>query len=90
MRLVQRKVARFEDIKQRDDTIAATHLSTDQRNQEIARASLGSSLGSTADGGRFDGVGRLTQVYPAQAGVAGFALVDAQGNVTHYVTAAPA
>jgi hypothetical protein len=89
VRLVQRKVARFEDIKQRHDTIATAQLSTDQRNQEIVRASLGGSMGAPSDGGRFDGVGRLTQVYPAQSGVASFALVDAQGTVTHYVTAAP-
>ena len=38
---------------------------------------------------RFDGVGKLTQIYPAQSGVASYALVDKEGKVKQYVTAAP-
>jgi len=89
VRLVQRKVARFEDIKQRHDAIGTAQLATDLRNQDLVRASLGGSLAARPDGGRYDGVGKLTQVYPAQSGVASFALVDNEGRVTQYVTAAP-
>ena len=89
VRLVQRKIARFEDIKQRHDLIASAQTATDVRNQDVARASLGGSMGVRSDAARYDGVGKLTQVNPAQSGVASFALVDSQGLVTHYVTPAP-
>ena len=83
------KVARFEDIKQRHDMIASAQLATDTRNQDVVRASLGGSIGVRPDPNRFDGVGKLTQLYPAQSGVASFALVDREGKVLQYVTAAP-
>jgi len=89
VRLVQRKVARFEDIKQRHDTIVTAQLATDMRNRDVQQATLGGAMGVRSDTDRFDGSGKLTQVYPAQAGVASFALVDDQGKVTQYVTAAP-
>jgi hypothetical protein len=89
VRLVQRKIARFEDIKKRHDSIAAAQLATDVRNRDVMQASLGGSMGVRTDLARYDGIGRLTQIYPAQAGVASFALVDKEGRVTHYVTAAP-
>ena len=89
VRLVQRKIARFEDIKRRHDSIAAAQLATDVRNRDVMQGSLGGSMGVRTDLARYDGIGRLTQIYPAQAGVASFALVDKEGRVTHYVTAAP-
>jgi len=89
VRLVQRKIARFEDIKQRADAIAVAQLTTDARNQDVVRASLGGSMGVRTDMARFDGAGRLTQVYPAQNGVASFALVDKEGRITQFVTPAP-
>jgi uncharacterized protein YgiM (DUF1202 family) len=89
VRLVQRKVARFEDIKQRHDMIASSQLATDARNQDVVRASLGGSIGVRPDPNRFDGVGKLTQLSPAQSGVASFALVDREGHVLQYVTPAP-
>ncbi len=88
VRLVQRKISRFEDIRQRADKIAMAQRATDLRNQDAIHASLGGSLGVPLDE-RFDGVGKLTQVYPAQAGVASYALVDNEGKVKQYVTAAP-
>ena len=57
-------------------------------NQDAIHASLGGSLGVPMDD-RFDGVGKLTQVYPAQSGVASYALVDKEGKVKQFVTAAP-
>lgn len=88
VRLVQRKISRFDDIKQRADKIAMAQQATDLRNQDAIHASLGGSLGVPMDE-RFDGVGKLTQVYPAQSGVAGYALVDKDGKVKQFVTAAP-
>jgi hypothetical protein len=80
VRLVQRKISRFEDIKQRADKIASAQRATDMHNQDAIHASLGGSLGVPLDD-RFDGVGKLTQVYPAQSGVASYALVDKEGKV---------
>ncbi|MBI2824931.1 MAG: SH3 domain-containing protein [Planctomycetia bacterium] len=90
VRLVQRKVARFEDIQNRHDQVASAQRTTDARNLDAQRASLGGSMGvrGPADG-RYDGVGKLTQLYPAQTGVASYALLDRQGQVSHYVTPAP-
>jgi hypothetical protein len=88
VRLVQRKISRFEDIKQRADKIASAQRATDLHNQDAIHASLGGSLGVPMDE-RFDGVGKLTQIYPAQSGVASYALVDKEGKVKQYVTAAP-
>ncbi len=89
VRLVQRKVARFEDIQLRQASLQSTQLAADLRNRDVIQASLGGSMGVRSNINRFDGTGRLTQVYPAQAGVAGFALVDREGRITQYVTAGP-
>jgi len=87
VRLVQRKIARFEDIKQRQEQIVSTQQLTDAKNQELARATLGGLTTSNVE--RYDGVGRLTQVDQSQGSVANFALVDAQGVIKQYVTPAP-
>jgi hypothetical protein len=88
VRLVQRKISRFEDIQQRANKIASAQMATDMHNQDAIHASLGGSLGVPLDQ-RFDGVGKLTQIYPAQSGVASYALLDKEGKVKQYVTAAP-
>jgi len=89
VRLVQRKLARFEDIKQRQEQIVSVQQQTDTRNQDLARATLGGTTTAQGNVERFDGVGRLTQVDSSQGSVASFALVDAQGVIKQYVTPAP-
>ncbi len=87
VRLVQRKIERYEEIKRRHDTVLTVQAKTDVRNRVLT-----SGLTSTrpADATRrFDGVGRLAQVAPGQTGAAGFALLDETGGVRYYVTPSP-
>ncbi|HEY2840677.1 MAG TPA: hypothetical protein VGJ26_16090 [Pirellulales bacterium] len=89
VRLVQRKITRFEEIKQRQEQLVSAQQQTDAKNQELARATLGGSPPITPNVERYDGVGRLTQVDQSHGSVASFALVDGQGVIKQYVTPAP-
>jgi hypothetical protein len=92
-RLLANRIARFDDIKQRQNTLSAM-----QRDSERARISADLPPPG-ADGrrsrpspdldGRFDGVGELTQVVSPKVGAPRYALTDASGDVRCYVTPAP-
>jgi hypothetical protein len=85
------KTARFDDIKQRFDTVVAKREESEQINRQLAAIGRepgpsGSQLGQFA---RYDGVGRLTQVVPPRPGAPQYALVDQRGRVACYVTPSP-
>lgn len=87
VRLVQRKIARFEEIKQRQEQLVTAKQANDVKNLELSRATLGGLTTSNVE--RYDGMGRLTEVSQSPGSVANFALVDGQGVIKQYVTPAP-
>ncbi len=83
-RLLLNKLARFEDIKLRYDQMHRVQQGTDRQNQLLA-----SGPERRAIEPRFDGSGRLSPVASSRAGAPTYALVDANGAVTHFITPAP-
>ena len=85
------KMVRFEDIKQRYDTIDLVRRRTDRINNRLAR------LGPTEpkyerrpeSNSRFDGEGQLTRINSPKPGAPRYALIDEQGEVQCYVGPAP-
>jgi SH3-like domain-containing protein len=78
------KLARFNDIKQRNDAI--------RRAQEETAGRGGPAAGSAPrrhDDPRFDGVGRLAPVVSQKVGDPQYALVDSSNAVISFVTPAP-
>jgi SH3-like domain-containing protein len=92
-RALANRIARFDDIKQRQDALATTRRES-SRIQSLADVpppgadGRRSKLSADIDG-RFDGVGELTQVVSAKVGAPRYALIDAAGDVRCYVTPAP-
>ncbi len=87
-RLLANKIARFDDIKQRQDAVIAMRDSVDRDSQLLAR--LRSDAGGADDiDGRFDGVGKLTEVVSPKRGAPRYALTDDSGDVRCYVTPVP-
>jgi len=87
------RIARFENIKQRQDELFA-------RQAEIKRAAVEEYLAKrksapvelqpqAEDAGRFDGTGRLIQVDSSKPGAPRYALTTDNGEILCYVTPAP-
>jgi hypothetical protein len=91
VRLLARKIERFEEIRDRHDKVLRTMAETDVKDRALMATRLDADRGarSTDDASRFDGTGRLTQVGSGDEGVAGYALVDSTGQVQSYLTPAP-
>jgi uncharacterized protein YgiM (DUF1202 family) len=90
-RILLNKIARFEDIKQRYDSVSALRNQNAASNRFIAglKSTMEKAAASADPDGRFDGVGQLQPVVSDKAGAPRYALVDASGNVRCYVTPAP-
>jgi len=90
-RLLLNKIARFEDIKQRYDTVTAMHEQTAVSNRFLAglQRTMEKAAAMADPDGQFDGVGQLQQVFSPKLGAPRYALVDEAGNVRYYVTPAP-
>jgi SH3-like domain-containing protein len=93
-RLLANKIARFDDIKQRQNAVFAMREDTDRTGRLLARLRPkdidgGKSAANVELDGRFDGVGQLTQVVSPKVGAPRYALTDAAGEVRCYVTPAP-
>jgi SH3-like domain-containing protein len=93
-RLLANKIARFDDIKQRQDAVLAMRDDIDRNSRLWARLRPrdvdGARPGLHADiDDRFDGVGQLTQVVSPKLGAPRYALTDDTGEVRCYVTPAP-
>jgi uncharacterized protein YraI len=87
VRLLMSKIGRFEEIKDRYETVANIQAETDRRNRQLA-AQTGIAGAGWSDG-RFDGVGRLAPLVSRQVGPAQYALLDDAGQVLYYVTPSP-
>jgi len=94
-RLLGDKIARFDDLKQRQDALLALRDRTDRNS----RLYTGLRPRDSSDGGsretrleqegRYDAVGRLTEVTPAKPGAPRYALVDDSGAIRSYLTSSP-
>ena len=84
------KIARFEDIKERHNAVAALRDKTERVDRQLAK--LGPRPRGAApatDDSRFDATGYLTRVSKPKPGAPQYALVDQNGKVQSYVTPAP-
>jgi hypothetical protein len=88
-RLVLGKIERFEQIRDRYQTVAVAQADTDRLNGMTANDGAASSAMPRDTSTRFDGSGRLIAVVSPRIGAPQFALTDETGNVRTYVTAAP-
>jgi uncharacterized protein YraI len=90
-RLLVSKIARFDDIKQRYDHVAAMRSESQRTDHQLAQLSprpqgVSSQYDSDA---RYDGVGKLSRVNSPSDGAPQYALLDDSGRVRYYVTPAP-
>ncbi|NQU22282.1 MAG: SH3 domain-containing protein [Candidatus Nealsonbacteria bacterium] len=85
------KMARFEDLKGRYDTINLVRRRTDRVNNRLARFAPPEPQYERRpeSDGRFDGEGQLARVDSPKPGAPRYALVDPQGKVRCYVSPAP-
>lgn len=93
-RLLANRIARFDDIKQRQEEVLAMRERTDRKSRMWARLRPGDAPGESPrelakDDGRFDGVGRLTRVESPNLGAPRYALMNKSNEVICYVTPVP-
>ena len=94
-RLLANKIARFDDIKQRQDAVLAMRSDTDRSSRLLTKlrppdTDVEKPAAKLQGDGRYDGVGQLTQVVSPKLGAPRYALVDkTSGDVQCYVTPAP-
>ena len=86
-RLLADRLARFENIKQRQETVLA--MRGQSGLSPAAQPGAAPPPVLAADDGRFDGVGRLTRVESPKAGAPRYALMSDYNEVLCYVTPAP-
>jgi hypothetical protein len=96
-RLLADRIAEYEGVKRRHETLLAQRDRPDRARRLPVKPrpayDLGAGSGTTEAqleiNGRFDGVGRLTQVVSSKTGTPRYALVDASGQLRCYVTPSP-
>ena len=90
-RLLLSRIARFDDIKQRYDTVTAMREQNATSNRFLAglQKTMETAAAKVDPDGQFDGVGQLQMVFSPKVGSPRYALVDEAGNVRYYVTPAP-
>ncbi len=81
-RVLLDKLARFDEIKQRHDTLRASAAGA-------TVASTPQPASGPSNDARFDGVGRLAPVLATKPGGPQYALLDERGGVRSFVTPAP-
>ncbi len=90
-RLVLNKIARFEDLKQRCDSVTAMREQNAVSNRFLdgLKRTMEKAAAMADPEKQFDGVGQLQEVVSAKLGAPRYALVDEAGNVKYYLTPAP-
>ena len=94
-RQLANKIAKFEDIKRRQEDVLAMRDRTDRDSRLYARLrprdeDEGNRSAERLEiDGRYDGVGQLPRVPSPKVGAPRYALVDRSGDVRCYVTPAP-
>jgi hypothetical protein len=95
VRLLLKKIARSDDIKQRYAKFVDTEVQLDRREQRLSnlgfRSAAAGAETAAADfsSQRYDGHGRLARVVTSDTNAPRYALVSDDGRVTCYVTPAP-
>ncbi len=92
-RLLVNRIARFDDIRERQEAVLAMRDRSDRNSRLWAglRPSDADAEKPTplfATDGRFDGAGRLVEVAPRKPGAPRYALAGQSGEVLCYITAA--
>ncbi|HEV2970085.1 MAG TPA: SH3 domain-containing protein [Pirellulales bacterium] len=91
-RLLLDRIAKFEDIKRRADTIQQVQAATDRRNSQtinVADTRPPIGLAQVEGNDRFDASGRLINVVSQRPNAPPYALVNADRVVMAFVTPAP-
>jgi len=89
-RMLLAKIERFENIKDRYDSVEQAVADADRRDRRLATlAARDDSARGNEAYDRFDGRGRLTRVSSPRPGAPRYALVDQFGRVSCYVTPSP-
>jgi Bacterial SH3 domain len=91
-RLLLDRIAKFEDIKRRADTVQQVQASTDRRNSQtvnVADTRPPSGLAQVEGNDRFDASGRLINVVSQRPNAPPYALVNADRVVMAFITPAP-
>jgi len=94
-RMLANKIARFDDIRRRQESMLAMRDAIDRNSRLLSRLRPREEpddenrLARFETDGRFDGVGELREVVAPKPGAPRYALVDASGSVRCYVTPAP-
>ncbi len=83
VRLVMNKIAKFEQLKARQDAVVAAKAETDKKNRALVES------GAPTGDGRYDGVGRLSPLGSKRRDYPQYALVDGRGQVVVFVNPAP-
>jgi hypothetical protein len=91
-RLLLDRIAKFEDIKRRADTIQQVESRTDRKNSQLVnvadtRATIGMARVEPTD--RFDASGRLINVVSQRPNAPPYAIVNSDRVVLAFVTPAP-
>jgi SH3-like domain-containing protein len=91
-RLLLDRIAKFEDIKRRLDTVQQVQGATDRKNSQlvnVADARPPSGLAEVEGADRFDASGRLINVVSQRPNAPPYAVVNADRVVVAFVTPAP-
>jgi hypothetical protein len=90
-RLLLGKIARFEDLRKRNDSLQTVQAEAARINNQAVQvgADPGTVLQTARGVERFDGVGRLAPVAAPNPGGPRYALVERDGAIRCYVTPAP-
>ena len=91
-RLLLDRIAKFEDIKRRSDTIRQVETATDRRNSRLVNLSDAqppTGLGPIEGTERFDASGRLINVVSQRPNAPPYAIVNADRVVVAFITPAP-
>jgi hypothetical protein len=91
-RLLLDRIAKFEDIKRRSDTIQQVEARTDRKNSQLinvadTRATIG--MAQVEPTGSFDTTGRLINVVSQRPNAPPYAIVNSDRVVLAFVTPAP-
>jgi hypothetical protein len=91
-RLLLDRIAKFEDIKRRADTVQQVEAATDRRNSQtvnVADTRPPSGLAQVEGNDRFDASGRLINVVSQRPNAPPYALVNSDRVVMAFITPAP-
>ena len=91
-RVLVNRIAQADNVQRRFEEVNTMKSDTERRNRQLADVSRLRSEARLArrTDERFDGTGRLARVVPSKVGAPRYALLDDKGNVTCYVSPAPA